>query len=133
MDDPDGDLLNFPAGFTWGVATAAYQIEGAWNEGGRGPSIWDTFCHQSGRVYSADTGVVADDHYHRWAEDVAIMAELGVGAYRFSISWPRILPDGKSVINSAGLDSYDRLAVCAGCARERDKSWTVSNSCGWQS
>jgi len=109
MDDFDGDLLTFPAGFSWGVATAAYQIEGGWNEGGRGLSIWDTFCRQPGNVYNGDTGDVADDHYHRWAEDVAIMAELGVNAYRFSISWPRILPDGKSVVNPAGLDFYDRL------------------------
>ena len=109
MDEFDGDLLAFPAGFTWGVATAAYQVEGAWNEGGRGLSIWDTFCRQPGKVHNGDTGDVADDHYHRWAEDVAIMAELGVNAYRFSISWPRVLPAGKGAVNPAGLDFYDRL------------------------
>jgi beta-glucosidase len=99
----------FPAGFTWGVATAAYQIEGAVTEDGRGQSIWDTFCRQPGAIRDGQTGDVADDHYHRWAQDVALMAELGVGTYRFSIAWPRIQPSGSGPANAAGLDFYDRL------------------------
>jgi beta-glucosidase len=102
-------LPGFPANFLWGVSTAAYQIEGAVAEDGRGRSIWDTFSHTPGRVRNGDTGDVACDHYHRWAEDVALLAELGVGAYRFSIAWPRIQPDGSGVVNSRGLDFYDRL------------------------
>jgi len=99
----------FPAGFTWGVATAAYQIEGAATAGGRGPSIWDTFAAEPGRVVDGGTGEVACDHYHRYAEDVALMAELGVTAYRFSIAWPRIQPDGTGPANAAGVAFYDRL------------------------
>jgi len=102
-------FLRFPAGFAWGAATAAYQIEGAWNEDGKGPSIWDTFSHQPGKIKRGDTGDVATDHYHRWEEDVRIMAELGLKAYRFSISWPRVLPEGAGAVNPAGLDFYDRL------------------------
>jgi beta-glucosidase len=99
----------FPPGFTWGVATAAYQIEGAVTEDGRGQSIWDTFCRQSGAIRDGDTGDVADDHYHRWLEDVALMAKLGIGTYRFSIAWPRIQPSGSGPSNTAGLDFYDQL------------------------
>jgi beta-glucosidase len=95
--------------FLWGVATAAYQIEGAVAEDGRGPSIWDTFSHTPGRVRSGDTGDVACDHYHRYADDIALMADLGVGAYRFSIAWPRVQPTGRGAPNPAGLDFYDRL------------------------
>ena len=82
----------FPDDWIWGAATAAYQIEGASREGGRGPSIWDTFSHTPGRVHNGDTGDFACDHYHRTREDIALMRELGLGAYRFSISWPRIFP-----------------------------------------
>jgi beta-glucosidase len=99
----------FPADFTWGVATSAYQIEGAWNEDGKGPSIWDTFTHTSGHVINCDTGDVACDHYHRWRQDVDLLKALGVNAYRFSISWPRILPQGRGAVNAAGLDFYERL------------------------
>ena len=99
----------FPEGFLWGAATAAYQIEGATTEDGRGPSIWDTFSHTPGRVRDGDTGDVAADHYHRYAEDVDLMAALNLGAYRFSISWPRIQPDGRGPANAAGLAFYDRL------------------------
>ncbi len=99
----------FPDGFVFGVATAAYQIEGAADEEGRGESIWDRFSHTPGRVVGGDTGDVACDHYHRWRSDVALMAELGVDAYRFSIAWPRILPDGRGRVNPAGLGFYDRL------------------------
>jgi beta-glucosidase len=101
--------LEFPDGFVWGAATAAYQIEGAVAADGRGPSIWDTFCHRSGRVANGDTGDVAADHYRRFRDDVALMADLGLPAYRFSVSWPRIQPGGKGPANAAGLDHYERL------------------------
>jgi beta-glucosidase len=99
----------FPPGFTWGVATAAYQIEGAVAADGRGVSVWDTFCRKPGAVRDGQTGDVADDHYHRWPEDVGLMAGLGIGAYRFSIAWPRIQPAGSGPVNPAGLDFYERL------------------------
>jgi beta-glucosidase len=101
--------ITFPQGFIWGVATAAYQIEGAWNEDGKGESIWDRFSHTPGKVANGDTGDVACDHYHRWCEDVALMKELSLYAYRFSMSWPRLLPEGRGRINPAGLDFYGRL------------------------
>jgi beta-glucosidase len=94
------------SGFAWGVATSAYQIEGAWDEDGKGESIWDRFAH-TGRMPAS--GDLACDHYHRWEEDLDLMAELGVGAYRFSIGWTRVLPDGDGAVNSAGLGFYDRL------------------------
>ena len=99
----------FPADFLWGAATASYQIEGAATEDGRLPSIWDTFSHTPGRVVGGDTGDVACDHYHRYAEDVALMRGLGLDGYRFSIAWPRIQPSGSGAVNKAGLDFYDRL------------------------
>jgi beta-glucosidase len=102
-------LPRFPEGFLWGTATAAYQIEGAVKEDGRGPSIWDSFCAEPGRVKNGDTGEVACDHYHRWPEDVALMADLGANAYRFSVAWPRVQPDGRGPANPRGLDFYDRL------------------------
>ncbi|MFI5891456.1 GH1 family beta-glucosidase [Actinoplanes sp. NPDC051513] len=92
-----------------GVSTASYQIEGAVTEGGRGPSIWDTFSHTPGKTLNGDTGDVACDHYHRWAEDLDLMTGLGVGAYRFSVAWPRIQPDGTGQPHQQGLDFYDRL------------------------
>lgn len=101
--------MKFPDNFMWGSATSSYQIEGAVNEDGRGPSIWDTFSHTPGKVINGDTGDVAADHYHRYVEDVAIMKNLGLHAYRFSIAWPRILPQGTGTVNAAGLDFYDRL------------------------
>ncbi len=101
--------LTFPDGFVWGAATAAYQIEGAVTADGRGPSIWDTFSRVPGRVAGGDTGDVAADHYRRFRDDVALMAELGLPAYRFSVSWPRIQPGGKGPANAAGLDHYERL------------------------
>jgi len=99
----------FPKDFTWGVATSAYQIEGAWNKYGKGESIWDRFSHTPGKVMNGETGDMACDHYRRYAEDVALMKKLGVKAYRFSVSWPRVLPKGKGVVNKAGLDFYKRL------------------------
>ncbi len=101
--------LSFPKDFTWGVATSAYQIEGAWDEDGRKPSIWDTFSHTPGRIANNENGDVASDHYHRWKEDIALMSELGIPAYRFSTAWPRILPDGTGNVNKKGLDFYDRI------------------------
>jgi beta-glucosidase len=102
-------MIRFPEGFVWGSATAAYQVEGAARDGGRGPSIWDTFSRTPGKVFAGHTGDVACDHYHRYAGDVALMAELGLRAYRFSVSWPRIRPDGSGPVNPRGLDFYDRL------------------------
>ncbi|TDD09123.1 beta-glucosidase [Nonomuraea deserti] len=95
--------------FLWGTATAAYQIEGAVHEDGRGVSIWDTFAHEAGRTRDGHTGDVACDHYHRWREDVALMSGLGLNAYRFSIAWPRVQPAGSGAVNEKGLDFYDRL------------------------
>ena len=99
----------FPAGFLWGTATAAYQIEGAVSEDGRGPSIWDTFTHTPGKILNDDNGDVADDHYHQYQDDVRSMKALGATAYRFSISWPRIFPQGTGAPNPKGLGFYDRL------------------------
>ncbi|MBO0769606.1 MAG: family 1 glycosylhydrolase, partial [Solirubrobacterales bacterium] len=99
----------FPEGFLWGAGTSAYQIEGAVNEDGRGRSIWDVFSHAPGNVRTGETGDIACDSYHRVAEDVALLAELGVGAYRFSIAWSRVLPTGRGPINQAGLDHYRSL------------------------
>jgi beta-glucosidase len=101
--------LAFPNGFLWGAATAAYQIEGASHEDGKGESIWDRFSHTPGKTTNGDTGDEACDHYHRYKEDVALMKALSLPAYRFSISWPRVLPAGKVPANAAGLDFYDRL------------------------
>lgn len=101
--------MGFPAGFAWGAATAAYQIEGAWNSDGKGESNWDRRAHTPGQIRDGATGDVAIDHYHRWADDVCLMRELGLRAYRFSISWSRVQPDGEGAFNEAGLAFYDRL------------------------
>ena len=103
------EFLSFPSNFLWGAATCAYQIEGAWDEDGRGESIWDRFSHTPGNIIDGSNGDVACDHYHRWPEDIALMKSLGLRAYRFSIAWPRILPDGRGRVNQAGLDFYRRL------------------------
>ena len=100
---------SFPPDFVWGAGTSAYQIEGAVAEDGRGPSIWDTFCSSPGHVDLGDTGEVACDFYHRYRGDVALMRELGLTAFRFSIAWPRVIPEGRGRVNQAGLDFYDRL------------------------
>ncbi|MET0302464.1 MAG: GH1 family beta-glucosidase [Microbacteriaceae bacterium] len=107
-DYRDGGLV-FPEGFVIGSATASYQIEGAAREGGRGPSIWDTFSHTPGKTTNGDTGDVADDHYHRLESDLDLMADLGLEAYRFSIAWPRIQPTGSGKANQEGIDFYSRL------------------------
>jgi beta-glucosidase len=99
----------FPADFVWGAATAAFQIEGATNEDGRGESIWDRFCATPGKVLNGDSGEPACDHYHRYREDLALMQALNLNAYRFSIAWPRVLPEGTGEVNQRGLDFYDRL------------------------
>jgi len=102
-------MNSFPDNFWWGVATSAYQIEGAAGEDGRGASAWDTFSRTPFRTQNGDTGDVACDHYHRFEEDIRLMAALGVGHYRFSISWPRVMPDGRGAVNERGIDFYSRL------------------------
>ncbi len=109
MSDPSSAAVRFPEGFVFGSATASYQIEGAVDEDGRGPSIWDTFSRTPGKVLHGDTGDVADDHYHRLDSDLDLMASLGLHAYRFSVAWPRIVPAGRGAVNAAGLDFYSRL------------------------
>src|SRR5580658_250971 len=99
----------FPTNFLWGAASAAYQVEGAWNEDGKGESIWDRFAHTPGKIKNGDTGDFACDFYHRYPEDIATMAELGFTAARISCSRPRILPQGKGTVNQRGLDFYNRL------------------------
>jgi beta-glucosidase len=131
---------NFPDGFLWGVSTAAYQIEGAVREDGRGPSIWDTFSHHPGKILGGDNGDVACDHYHRWPEDVALMRELGIGAYRLSTAWSRILPEGRGRVNDKGLEFYDRLIdgiLEAGiepwiCLYHWDLPQSLEDRGGWQ-
>ena len=103
------DPAAFPPGFLFGAATSAYQIEGAVAEDGRGPSWWDTFAHTPGLIRDASTGDIACDHYHRWAADLDLMQDLGLQAYRFSVAWPRVLPEGRGRLNPAGLDFYERL------------------------
>jgi beta-glucosidase len=102
-------MKHFPSDFIWGTATASYQIEGAWLEGGKGLSIWDAFAHIPGKIKNGDTADVACDHYHRYKEDIARMAEMGLNAYRFSLSWPRILPAGRGKINPEGIQFYSNL------------------------
>jgi len=102
-------MSSFPKDFLWGTATSAYQIEGAYKEDGRGASVWDRFCDTKGKVWEGQTGKVACDHYHRFSEDIAIMRDLVLQAYRFSISWTRILPNGRGKVNAKGLEFYDRL------------------------
>lgn len=102
----------FPADFAWGAATAAYQIEGAAQQDGRKPSVWDTFCEGAGHVLNGDSGAVACDHYHRYESDIQLMAALGIKHYRFSIAWSRIVPEGRGAVNEAGVDFYRRLVDC---------------------
>lgn len=102
-------MIQFPKNFIWGAATSCYQIEGAWLEGGKGLSVWDAFVHTPGKIANGETGDVASDHYHRYKEDVALMAEMGLKAYRFSISWPRIQPTGRGEANAEGLRFYSDL------------------------
>ena len=101
--------IRFPEGFIWGAATSSYQIEGAWNEDGKGESVWDAICHTKNVIHNDDTGDVACDHYHRYKEDVQLMKQMNIHAYRFSVSWPRIFPTGKGKINPKGVGFYDSL------------------------
>ena len=101
--------LTFPEGFIWGAATASYQIEGAWDEDGKGESVWDRFSHQPYRILNNENGDVTCDHYHHLEEDIGLIKDLGINSYRFSISWPRILPEGTGTVEPRGLDFYDRL------------------------
>jgi beta-glucosidase len=107
--DPGALAARFPPGFAWGFAASAYQVEGAATEDGRGRSVWDTFSRVPGAIADGQTGDEACDHYHRYAEDVALIARIGAKAYRFSVSWPRVLPDGDGAVNEPGIDFYDRL------------------------
>src|SRR5688572_26318715 len=102
-------MTSFPDGFLWGAATSAYQIEGAPLADGAGPNMWHRFSRVPGATAHGETGDIACDHYHRWREDVALMANLGLGTYRFSISWSRVLPHGRGAANSRGIDFYSRL------------------------
>lgn len=99
--------ISFPSKFLWGAATASYQIEGGWNEDGKGPSIWDTFTHQPGKIFENQTGDIACNHYHLCADDISLMKQIGLTAYRFSVSWSRVLPEGIGSVNQKGLDFYD--------------------------
>lgn len=144
---PTADTPAWPRDFVWGVSTSSYQIEGAASEDGRAPSIWDIRCRQQGAIANGDTGDVACDHYHRYPEDIALMRELGVAAYRFSIAWPRVLPRGRGSPNPKGLDFYDRLVdavLAAGIepwaclyhwdlpqALQDRGGWTRRDSAGW--
>src|ERR1700761_6328417 len=98
MSNPSSAASPFPKDFCWGAAAAAYQIEGAWNVDGKGPSVWDELSHQPGRVLNGHTGDVACDHYHRYAEDVSLMQQMALRGYRLSVSWPRVLPQGKGAV-----------------------------------
>jgi beta-glucosidase len=106
---PAGSPVRLPDGFVWGAATSAYQVEGATTADGRGESIWDRFARRTGAIGDGSSGDTACDHYHRWERDVALMSELGLGAYRFSVAWPRVVPAGRGAVNRAGLDFYERL------------------------
>src|SRR4026208_1905518 len=106
---PNTRAHSFPPGFAWGAATAAYQVEGAATEDGRGESIWDRFSATPGNVSNGDTGAVARHTYPRYTDDIRLMRALGIGAFRLSVAWPRILPEGRGRVNQAGLDFYDRL------------------------
>src|SRR5262245_59683989 len=123
----------FPAGFYWGTGTSSYQIEGAWNEDGKGPSIWDTYAHTPGKIKNGYTGDVANDHYHRYKEDVALRKTKGANAYRSSIAWPRISPNGTGQPNPKGLDFYNRVVdelVGAGIAPlARLYHWDLPRHC----
>jgi len=141
--DPSGEWTTAAArepGFLWGVSTSSFQIEGAAHGDGRGDSIWDAYCRQQGRVKNGDTGDVACDHYHRYAGDIALMRDIGVGAYRFSISWPRVLPRGRGAANELGLAFYDRLIdalLAAGiepwiCLYHWDLPQAIHELGGWQ-
>ena len=126
--DADG-ALDFPEGFIWGASTAAYQIEGAASADGKGPSVWDTFSHTPGKVRGGDTGDIACDSYHRYPEDIALMASLGLSSYRFSISWPRIQPGGRGPANQRGLTTTGRCSTSWPGAASRPRSPSTTGLC----
>lgn len=134
------EWTTFPGDFYWGAATAAYQIEGGWNEDGKGESTWDRFAHDPSHIKQGKNGDVTCDHYHRWKEDVQIMKDLGLKAYRFSVSWPRVLPAGRRAVNPAGIDFYSRLVdelLAAGITpfttlNHWDLPQTLQDEGGWQ-
>jgi beta-glucosidase len=105
----------FPENFLWGAATAAYQIEGAWDKHGKGESTWDRFTHTPGKIMNNDTGDVANDHYRLWKKDIGLMKKIGLKAYRFSISWTRVLPAGRGKVNQKGLDFYNKISWSMSC------------------
>jgi beta-glucosidase len=105
------DNAAFPRTFAWGVASASYQVEGSPTADGKGPSVWDMFCRKPGAIWGGQTGDTACDGYRRWRGDVALMKELGIKAYRFSVSWPRVLPEGTGAVNRKGLDFYRALVA----------------------
>src|SRR5262249_16822013 len=107
--EQSGAVRKFPDGFYWGTGTSSYQIEGAWNEDGKGESIWDRYAHEPDHIKNNDNGDVANDHYHRYKEDVALMKSIGANSYRFSVAWPRIFPTGTGQPNPKGTDFYNRL------------------------
>lgn len=109
MNSNPGGIIRFPVDFIWGAAASSYQIEGGWNADGKGESIWDRFCHTPGKIDQGDVGDVSANHYQYWQEDISLMKEIGLQAYRFSISWPRVLPDGNGEVNPKGVDFYSRL------------------------
>ncbi|GAH84425.1 unnamed protein product, partial [marine sediment metagenome] len=109
MKEEPKRIVRFPENFVWGAATASYQIEGGYNEDGKGESIWDRFCRTPGKVQDGDRGDVACNHYHRYRDDVKLMKSMSLNAYRFSIAWSRIFPQGKGQINQRGLDFYERV------------------------
>ena len=139
ISDADIEKARFPDGFIWGAATASYQVEGAWDEDGKGESIWDRFAHTPGNIRGAVTGDVAADQYHRYREDVALAKELNLKSYRFSISWPRIQPDGTGSPNAKGLDYYSRLVdalleagIRPWCTMYHwDLPQALEDKCGW--
>jgi beta-glucosidase len=141
LEATDMSIPKFPDDFFWGTGTSSYQIEGAWNEDGKGPSIWDTYAHTPGKIKNGDTGDIANDHYHRYKEDVVLMKSFGANAYRFSIAWPRIFPQATGTPNPKGLDFYNRLVdelVAAGIAPfptlyHWDLPQALQDKGGWQS
>ena len=123
LTDAPFTRADFGAGFRWGVATAAYQIEGAWDEDGKGPSVWDTFVRRKGKIRNGDTGDVACDHYHRWQQDLDLVKALGIPDYRFSLAWSRLFPQGVGSRNQAGFDHYDRFID--GCLQRGITPWVT--------
>jgi beta-glucosidase len=128
-ESPTSVGRRFPDRFYWGVATSSYQIEGAWDEDGKGVSIWDTFAHTPGKIKNDENGDVANDHYHRYKEDVALMKSIDATAYRFSIAWPRIFPEGTGQPNPKGVDFYSRLVKsCLAPGSSRSRRCTTGTS-----